>query len=234
MERSHGSIEPHKQHGEEKPPKAVFMAASLVIFFLTLSAASSVGLVPDYIDGSFSPASDDAVAAKPAPQEVLSMETVALSNLPELGDERAVKPARILIPSIGLDLAVQNPETRDLETLDELLKNGPARYVDSAMLGTNGGNMLIFAHSSNLPVVHNQMYKAFNRISELKAGDTVTVQGGGKNHLYMVTSVRKADATDTRIDMSKTLGTRLTLVTCDTLTSKDARFVLEASFVGSF
>lgn len=229
MDTTHGSVEPQN----EKTPLAVFLAATVVIFFLSLSAAASVGLVPQYVEDAFS-RSNTAEAAQPSPAEIISASPVALSNLSELGDEATVAPERIIIPSIELDLAVQNPGTRDLEELDEILKQGPARYVDSAELGVNGGNMIIFAHSSNLPVVHNQMYKAFNRVAELKAGDTITIQGGGKNHLYMVTSVRKAAASETRIDMSKTLGTRLTLVTCDTLSSKDARFVLEASYVGAF
>ena len=227
MNPTHGTTKPQKT-----APKSVFLAATLVVFFLSLSAADSVGFVPDYIDGTNT--EYETVA------ETLSEETVALSSLPELGpstpvvEEIAVKPERLIISAIDLDLSIQNPGTRDIGELDALLKNGPARYVDSAMLGENGGNMIIFAHSSNLPVVRNQMYKAFNKVPTLVAGDTITIQADGKSYLYMVTSVKKADASDTRIDMSRTLGTRLTLVTCDTLTSKDARFVLEASFVGSY
>jgi LPXTG-site transpeptidase (sortase) family protein len=204
---------------------AAFLAAVIVIFFLTLSAADSVGFVPDYIDGT-TPSHE-----------------IALSNLPELGiasdapitsaTSTGAKPERLLIPNIDLDLAIQNPATRDIDALDALLQDGPARYVDSALLGEDG-TMIIFAHSSHLPIVHNQMFKAFNRIPELKAGDLITLQGGGKTYLYAVTSVTKADASDTKIDMSKALGTRLVLVTCDTLTGKSARFVLEAALVGSY
>jgi LPXTG-site transpeptidase (sortase) family protein len=224
MSRDHRSIEP-----QNRAPKSVFFSAVVVIFFLSLSAASSVGFVPDYIDGSTA-----LTTRGGAQEEVVSGEVVALSNLPELGSETAVEPDRIIIGDIGLDLAVQNPGTRDITELDEFLKNGPARYVDSAKLGEQGGNILLFAHSSNLPVVRNQMYKAFNRVKELEAGDTITLQGDGKSYLYMVTAVKKVDATDTRIDMRKELGTRLTLVTCDTLTSKEARFVVEASLIGVY
>lgn len=207
----------------QKPPRAVFIAATIFIFFLSLSAADSIGFVPDYIES----------------QQV--SDRVALSNLPDLGEaaaaaratEEVALPERIVIPSIDMDLPVQNPDTRDIAILDEFLKDGSARYVDSAKLG-EAGNMIIFAHSSNLPIVRNQMYKAFNRIQELEPGDTITLVANGKNYLYTVNSVRKADANDTRIDMSVELGTRLTLVTCDTLTSKSARFVLEATFVGSY
>lgn len=218
-----------------KAPFSVFLAASAVIFVLSLSAADSVGFVPYYIDGT-----------EP------SHTKVALNDLPELGEELpfgtvvesekkkdvavvadvAVAPTRIRIPSIGLNLPVSNPQTRDLEELDADLKSGPARYVDSALLGEKG-NVLIFGHSSHLPVVHNQMYKAFNKIPDLKAGDSISVEGGGKEFLYTVTSVTKVDAEDGIVDLSKG-GQKLTIVTCDTLTGKSARFLLEAEFVGSY
>lgn len=205
---------------EQKPPATVFFAALLVIFFSSLSAADSVGFVPYYVDGT-------------APRA----ETLALSNLPELGEETvapkeiAVLPTRITIDAIDLDLPIQNPETRDIEALDELLKDGPARYVDSAKLGTQG-NVLIFAHSSHLPVVHNQMYKAFNKIPELQAGDSIILTGeDGKSYLYNVVSIKTADADDAIIDLVVS-GKRLTLVTCDTLTGKSSRFVLTADLIG--
>lgn len=220
-----------------KPPAGVFVATAIVIFFLTLSAADSIGFVPDYIDGT-------------APQEIASSDTsdsatpndtgesLALSQLPVLGevaDPNAVTalPVRIEIPAIDLDLKVQNPSTRDIAALDALLQNGPARYVDSAKLGTSG-NMIVFAHSSHLPIVHNQMFKAFNKIPDLKSGDAITVIGDdGKSYLYTVSEVRKADASDATIDLSPKQGTKLTLVTCDTLTGKSARFILTADFVGT-
>ncbi len=220
----------------QKPPFAVFLSATIILFVLTLSAADSVGLVPDYLD---------------ADAPVRATETLAVSDLPELGEEEVkpvetvmetpretaplalTKPARIVIPAIGLDLPVQNPKTRDLTALDTLLQNGPARYVDSAQLNERG-NVIIFAHSSHLPVVRNQMYKAFNRIPELSAGDTITLVGeDGKKYLYNVLSVRQADANEATINLSPLQGTKLTLVTCDTLTSKSSRFILDAEFIGA-
>ena len=212
-----------------RAPAPVFMAATIVIFFLSLSAADSIGFVPCYVDGS---------ECLPGQGE---NGAVALSNLPELGSdpvpapeipEAVALPVRIAIAAINLDLPVQNPNTRDIEKLDELLKDGPVRYVDSARLGEKG-NVLIFAHTSHLPIVKNQMYKAFNRIPELEAGDSITIEGEGKTYLYTVRSVRKAEAQDAVIDLSPTLGQKLTLVTCDTLTSKTSRFILEADFVAA-
>jgi len=208
-----------------RPPKSVFLAATIVIFFLSLSAAESVGFVPCYVDGT------------PCGTRV------ALSDLPELGPEQVNRtaeadrvpasfPDRIVISAIDLDLPVLNPQTRDIAALDEHLKSGPVRHMDSAKLGQKG-NVLIFAHTSHLPVVRNQMYKAFNRIPELKAGDTITLSGEGTSYVYHVLSVRKANANDEIIDLSPTQGKKLTLVTCDTLTSKESRFILEAEFVAT-
>ncbi len=225
---------PHRE-GRERPPLPVFMATTVVIFFLSLSAADSVGFVPYYVDGSTPLATGGASHSR----------SVALAELPELGPnpepeprEITALPSRILIPTINLDLPVQNPETRDIMALDELLKKGPIRYVDSAQLGEKG-NVLIFAHTSHLPVVKNQMYKAFNRIPELEAGDSITLegedeQGVKRTYLYSVISVRQVDASEASVDLSPSLGNKLTLVTCDTLTGKTARFLLEADFVASF
>lgn len=210
----------------KKAPLSVFLATAIVLFGLSLSAADSIGFVPNYIDGT-----------TPAPTV---SPTVALSSLPTLGEEGTSTPVsavptalpeRISIPSIDLDLAVQNPATTDVNTLDTLLQNGPARYAPSAELGEDG-NVVIFAHSSHLPIVHNQMFRAFNKIPELKEGDTIMLTGGGKTYLYSVNTVTKADTSDGQISLATSQGKHLTLVTCDTLTGKSARFVLDATFVG--
>jgi LPXTG-site transpeptidase (sortase) family protein len=210
----------------QKPPFGVFLATFVLVFFCSLSVADSIGFVPDYIDGT-------------SPRSAYGTNThssVALSDLPQLGEtapsSSTIPPIRIRIPAANIDLPVQNPSTHDIDTLDALLQAGPVRYTDSAHLGERG-NVLIFAHSSHLPIVHNQMFRAFNNIADLRAGDTITLIGSdGKSYLYRVTSVRKVDVNDTTIDLSKTAGTKLTLVTCDTLTGKSARFILTADFVG--
>ena len=226
----------------KRPPFAVFLASTVVIFVSAVSAADSIGFVPYYIDGT-SPAPREVVADAGAGQSV--SESIALSELPMLGEPilmesipgfvapaQPVLPERVSIDAIGLDLPIQNIDSRNLSVLDLALEKGPVRYVDSSLLNVPG-NMLIFAHSSHLPVVRNPMFKAFNRLPELVPGDSIVVSGGGKKYLYAVSSVRRTDATDTIIDLSPTKGTRLTLSTCDTLTSKSSRFVVEAEFVGA-
>src|ERR1051325_6388729 len=46
-------------------------------------------------------------------------------------------------------------------------------------------------------------------------------------------SMVASDASDATIDLSAKNGTKLTLVTCDTLTRKSARFILTANFGGT-
>lgn len=183
--------------------------------------ADSIGFVPNYLDE----------------EGVFVSEELALGDLPQLGEEQqfeapavAYQPTRIIIPSLNKDLPLQNPVTRNIDSLTEVLKTAPARYIDSAMLGEKG-NMILFGHSSHLPVVKNQMYKAFNDIEFLTEGDTIIVMGGGSEYLYRVTGVREVDAREGIIDLSKDRA-RLTLVTCNTFGEKTARWIVEAEFIG--
>lgn len=207
---------------QNRAPLSVFLAASIVVFGLTLSAADSVGFVPCQLDNT------------------CNQDSVAISSLPQLGVEgsapsnaQGVLPVEIKISSVGIDLPVQNPSTTDVDALDALLNKGPARYVSSAELGVSG-NVLIFAHSSHLPIVTNKMFQAFNQIPNVNPGASVELDGAdGKAYLYSVDSVVKADTSDgTTINLDPSQGEKLTLVTCDTLTSTSARFILTAHFVG--
>jgi LPXTG-site transpeptidase (sortase) family protein len=253
----------HTKGTPKRAPASVFVATTIVVFFLSLSAADSIGFVPDYIDGSTtlttggsdslttsgsdsfttggSTPNTDSVQA--ASTDSASGDSVALSSLPQLGEgattaapKIVVLPTHITIQSVGIDLPVQNPSTTDVDTLDNLLKQGPARFSPSASLGT-AGNMIIFAHSSHLPsvMIHNKMYQAFNQIPNVQKGASVAITGSdGKTYLYSVDSVVKADTNDgTTIPLVVSDGAKLTLVTCDTLTGKSARFILTASFVGT-
>jgi LPXTG-site transpeptidase (sortase) family protein len=213
---------------QKKTPTSVYLAATVVIFFLSLSAADSIGFVPCTIDATCADTSADSIALSSLPQLGIGDASSTASSV-----NVGVLPTHISIPAVGIDLPVQNPTTTDVDALDALLKNGPARYPDSAKLGAEG-NVLIFAHTSHLPIVHNPMFQAFNNIPNLKSGDTISLTGeDGKQYLYSVDSVVRADTSDgTTIDLTTDGGKKLTLVTCDTLTGKSARFILTADFVG--
>jgi LPXTG-site transpeptidase (sortase) family protein len=140
-------------------------------------------------------------------------------------------PKSISIPAIGRTVSVANPMTTNIEKLDAALLSGAVRYPTGATLGTDG-NVVIFAHSSYLPVVNNQSFKAFNDIQKLKAGDTITVYSSTRSYDYAVESVAKVDASDAAIPLSVS-GSKLTLSTCDSFGAKSERFVVVANLVAS-
>ena len=150
---------------------------------------------------------------------------------PVVSETVPVYPDRLTVPSLGIDLPITNPATRNIEALDAALESAVVRYPDSATLGMENGNTLIFGHSSYLPVVRNAFFKAFNEIQDLTSGDTIVAHAGRDTYHYTVTRVYKASATDDRIPL-QTNGHQLTLLTCDSFGKKSDRWVVEAQFIG--
>ena len=148
-----------------------------------------------------------------------------IQTVPEL-------PAKIEITKINLSASVVNPTTAGIEALDKELLKGAVRYPTSAKLG-EVGNVVLFGHSSYLPVVNNQVYKTFNGIQKLVAGDVVIVYSSNTAYTYRVRSVAKESAdNNTAIQLSMD-DKVLTLVTCNSFATKQDRFVVTADFVES-
>ncbi|PIR83499.1 hypothetical protein COU19_00145 [Candidatus Kaiserbacteria bacterium CG10_big_fil_rev_8_21_14_0_10_56_12] len=141
------------------------------------------------------------------------------------------EPTAIEIQSLGLHATVSNPTTTNVAALDDLLLHGAVRYPTSAKLGENG-NVVIFGHSSYLPVVINQAFKTFDGIQKLKQGDLVTVYSADTAYVYSVRTVTKESANDAVIELAVT-GKVLTLATCNSFGEKSDRFVVTADFVES-
>ena len=159
--------------------------------------------------------------------------SVALSSeKEETATPESPEPTRIVIDAINVDSAVVNPSVTDVAILDQALTKGAVHYPVSADLNENG-NVLLFGHSSSLPVVHNKNYKIFNRVNELQQGDTIKVQSATHEHVYRVTSVRM-DRADNIFVAFNTTKRRLTISTCNSFGDKDERWVVEADFVGSY
>jgi len=141
-------------------------------------------------------------------------------------------PTTIEIPDISLAAVIVNPTTTDIPSLDEKLLKGVVRYPTSAKLGEDG-NVVLFGHSSYLPVVKNQAYKTFNGIQKLAMGDVVTVYSSATAYTYRVRSVVEEKADDNTAIPLSVAGKVLTLVTCNSFGQKTARFVVVADFVES-
>jgi LPXTG-site transpeptidase (sortase) family protein len=143
-------------------------------------------------------------------------------------DNTAIKPERIVIDKIGVDSVVANPNTDNVATLDEYLKQGAVRYPGSGTLGF--GNMFIFAHSTGLRVVNNQAYKTFNGLKDLKAGDIIKIYGNSKLYIYEVKLVKLVDEKEALVTFDLDQN-RLTLSTCNTFGAKSERYVVEADYL---
>jgi LPXTG-site transpeptidase (sortase) family protein len=188
-----------------------FLALFTLIYFLTLLGLSFLGLAPWSSDApSFVPSTNNGDGS-----------TVAV--------EEGELPVRIEIPSIGIRTTVTNPSSTSVAALDAELTKGAVRYPGSGVPGEEG-NVLVFGHSSHLPVVHNQAYRAFNDIQKLKAGDPIFVIGEENAYIYSVESVEEATTESDGIPLQVD-GAKLTLATCNNFGTKEDRFIVVATLV---
>jgi LPXTG-site transpeptidase (sortase) family protein len=194
-----------------------FLGIVVLVFFTSVSTLRSYDLLPETSVAEATP-----LATLP-PSAVAGTATT---------DVRMVEdPIAIEIPAIKLVATIANPVSTSVEVLDHELLSGAVRYPTSAKLGEIG-NVVLFGHSSYLPVVGNQAYKTFNGIQKLVAGDVVTVYSSGTAYTYRVRSMMKESATDAGINLAVT-GRVLTLATCNSFGTKSDRFVVTADFVES-
>lgn len=197
-----------------------FLVAFLVVFFFTLSGLFAFGAVPTVL----LTATDGVI-----PEIVPGVGTSTPQSTALFPDGEGEMPIGIEIPKVGVKANVGNPATADIPTLDAALLKGAVRYPSSARLGEEG-NVLIFGHSSNLPVVQNQAFKAFNEIATLVPGDEIYVYSNGRRYAYAVEEVRKANTATDGIPLNVD-GSKLTLATCDNFGDKTDRFIVTASLV---
>ena len=192
-----------------------FLATFLVIFFLTVAVLARFDLLPD---------PPKAASTEAAVAEASSTMPAVLPATPE-------DPVKIEIPKVGVSAMIANPETTNADALDALLLKGAVRYPTSAKLGETG-NVVLFGHSSYLPIVKNPAYKTFDGIQKLSPGDRITVYSSDEAYTYAVRSVEKENANQGAIPLS-VAGKVLTLSTCNSFATKEDRFVVTADLVES-
>ncbi len=159
---------------------------------------------------------------------VLATAASALPVVPEVREE--VLPVRITIEAIGVDTPIIAPESTEAGVLDRALLTGAVHYPASAKL-SESGNVLIFGHSSYLPIVKNKAYQAFNDLGKLKPGAKISVYSATHVHEYQVKQVRLVKADEAQIAFH-TDTPILTLATCNTFGAKEDRYVVTALWVG--
>lgn len=196
-----------------------FFGVFVFAFFGSVVMLAKLDLLPETV-----PTTAEAAAIIAAPTVTLSTHASEPVVAVEL-------PTKIEIPAVNLAVTIENPTTTTVAILDEGLLSGAVRYPTSAKLG-EAGNVVLFGHSSYLPIVRNQAYKTFNGIQKLVAGDTVTVYSSTTAYIYRVRSVAKESANDAAIPLEVS-GRVLTLSTCNSFGAKTDRFVVVADFVES-
>ncbi|MDB5224562.1 MAG: Peptidase sortase-like protein [Candidatus Adlerbacteria bacterium] len=195
-----------------------FALAFFLMFVLTFVFLAATDSLPNNLNDS---SLDTAVVTNTEPDQASPITQNGKGEL----------PVRVVSKKIGLDSTISNPNSTDVGVLDNALLKGGVRYPASAPLGVDG-TVLLFGHSSYLPIVKNQNYKAFDGIQNLKEGDTISVYSGTTEYRYSVKGVRLA-TTDDIVELTA-VGQHLALVTCDSFGSKSDRFVLTADLEGTY
>ena len=197
----------------------VFVVYVLCSFLLLTTLLVSIDFVPELRTNAFeqnATSSQDVV--------VYTKEAVHKPSVPE-----STVPTRIAIEKIGLDTTIVTPESTAIEILDRALLNGAVHYPGSGVLGENA-NMLLFGHSSYLPVVNNKAFKAFNELSKLTKGDVITVYSETHVYTYETESVLLSEAEDVRVEFDS-IKPKLTLATCNSFGAKQERWIVTAELV---
>ncbi len=197
--------------------KGAFLGIFFVVFSISYGILFAIDFIPEAPEGDLT----------------VVTEVVSASSTPEVAPATIAKvdphPVRLKIESLGTDILVLNPESREIAVLDEALLKGVVRHPDSADFSETG-TMVLFGHSSYLPTVHNRNYQAFNGIQKLIWGDMVRVESGDTAYIYRVKKVYKAQASAASVALSHKEN-MLILVTCNSFGSKDDRFVVEAELI---
>jgi LPXTG-site transpeptidase (sortase) family protein len=195
--------------------KWTYLVVFVVVYFFSFSFLSGIGFAPS----AFRIADIPSYVVPTTPET----DTVAVAS----GEGKL--PIRIEVPEVGIKASVSNPSSTNIDTLNNELLAGAVRYPGTGVPGEKG-NVLLFGHSSHLPVVHNQSYKAFNGIETLKEGDPIYIYGDGTVYTYAVESVHHENTATDAIPLS-TDGAKLTLATCDNFGEKSDRWIVTAGLV---
>jgi LPXTG-site transpeptidase (sortase) family protein len=203
-----------------KKSQAKFILYFGIIFVMSFLLLYSAGLVPE----SIKPDQGDSLRTlwDKAQKQAIEKQTNSGSVI------NSEDPVRIVIDKIKVDSSISNPNTTNVATLDEYLKQGAVRYPGSGFPGV--GDMFIFAHSTDLAVVNNPAYRTFTHIRDLKAGDMIDVYSATSKYSYQVTSVKLVDGKTALVNLDNTRN-KLTLSTCNTLGAPSERYVVEADYI---
>lgn len=215
---------------EFRERNTAFSLAFIGIFTATFLFLLTINVVPDPTAHWQSEHGGTPIAAAAANvQNTGTNPAAASSSAVAMGE----LPVRIVIDAINLDATIGDPSSTNDAVLNQFLKSGAVRYPTSSTLGVDG-TVVLFGHSSYLPVIANQAYKTFDGIQNLHQGDEISVYSSDREYRYQVTSVTKVHASDGTVAL-KADGQYMTLVTCDSFDkATQDRWIVESTFVGAY
>jgi sortase (surface protein transpeptidase) len=202
------------------------------VFFLCAVFLHSIDLVPEVVVEAHDA---DARSAQETPIREIDL-AAARANGVAQSEARTetpaytsadIRPVRVIVQSADISVGITSPASTDVDVLDRALLSGAVQYPTGAMLGENG-NVLLLAHSSYLPVVHNQAFKAFNGLGDVRVGDTVSVFSKTYEFVYTVHESYRAHADEATIAFEADVP-MLTLATCNAFGGKEDRFIVHAT-----
>lgn len=206
--------------------KVPFVCVFFVVFLITYAFLAWIDFLPEPV--SSSPETEEIKVDINTEEETIENEEVSITE-PEIIMVENILPEKIIFDSLDRTVSVLNPTSKTIEDLDHALLSGVVRHPDSATL-EQLGSVFILGHSSYLPAVNNENYKAFNGIQNLKWGDTIRLQAGNKEYVYRVDKVFQAYATTASVPIA--VGKqRLVLATCNSFGSVDDRYIVEADLL---
>jgi sortase A len=123
------------------------------------------------------------------------------------------QPDSLDIPSIGLTTPIVIPTTTDATALESDLDNGVVYYPGSVAPG-QVGQAVILGHSAppGWPEIKHDW--VFTNLQQLKAGDQIIVNMGGKAYTYVVINSKVVQQGDDVTMQNNTTQNDLTLVSC--------------------
>ncbi|WP_160849148.1 class D sortase [Pontibacillus yanchengensis] len=137
--------------------------------------------------------------------------------------ETKEKPSKNLIgkmeiSAINLELPILNGASM------ENLKVAVGRLSGTGIPG-EVGNTALAAHRSY------KYGKLFNRLDEVKIGDSINIETGNHTYAYQVENVFRVLPTDLSVLKQPETGSILTLITCDPIQDPTHRLIVQASLV---
>lgn len=211
---------------------------AVAIFFLLISLFGTLGFLPPFIqeevqpDPLFKIFTNENTNRTETAQGNTSPDKNTVRETPSVQYHQGVEketPIRLVIPSIGVDTTVVNPQSQLVTVLNKALTDGAVRYPSSGLLNEKR-NVYIFGHSAYSKVLTQAFYRTFNGFERLKQGSEIRVYGTDYIYIYRVANVSFIKDTIAYVDVDEQ-NQVLTLSTCNAFGAKDDRIIVRASFV---